>query len=392
MEQNQSFYTLQFWLLCASSVLFMASFNMIVPELNAFIETLGGKDYKGPIIYLFAGAALLARPFSGQLADHVGRIPVMIIGPLVCVILGILYPWATTVWGFLILRFFHGFSTGFKPTGTSAYLGDIVPANKRGEAMGILGVAGGIGMAGGPLIGGWLSKAVSLNAVFYTSSAIAMLSILVLAGMKESLPRTKTAWQSLREIRFVNLIDLSALRPSIIMFLLIFAFGVVLTTASDFSDHLGIENRGMYFGITLFSSILSRLFSGKWSDRWGRKRVLLIGTLILTVGIVVTGTSTTVAQFYTGAFIYGISAGINSPTIFAWTIDLANDQNRGKAMATMFIALESGIIAGSHQGPFWYDNQPDRLPIPYFLAAALTLVAFGLLVYWIRKPIKRSVV
>ncbi|UTW64705.1 MFS transporter [bacterium SCSIO 12741] len=390
MEQNQSFYTLQFWLLCASSVLFMASFNMIVPELNAFIETLGGGGYKGAIIYLFAFAALLARPFSGQLADQMGRIPVMIIGPLVCVILGILYPWATTVWGFLILRFFHGFSTGFKPTGTSAYLGDIVPANKRGEAMGILGVAGGIGMAGGPLIGGWLSKAVSLDAVFYASSGVAMLSILVLAGMKESLPKTKTAMESLRGIRFENLIDLSALRPSIIMFLLIFAFGVVLTTTSDFCDHLGIENRGMYLGITLFASIISRLFSGKWSDRWGRKKVLLIGTSILTIGIIVTGLSTTVNQFYIGAFIYGVSAGINSPTIFAWTIDLANDQNRGKAMATMFIALESGIIAGSQQGYFWYNNQPDRLPIPYFLAAVLTIIAFGLLVKWIRNPIKKS--
>ncbi len=389
MEQNQSFYTLQFWLLCASSVLFMASFNMIVPELNAFIETLGGQDYKGSIIYLFAGAALLARPFSGQLADHIGRIPVMIIGPLVCVILGIFYPWATTVWGFLVLRFFHGFSTGFKPTGTSAYLGDIVPANKRGEAMGILGVAGGIGMAGGPLIGGWLSKAVSLNAVFYTSSAVALLSILVLAGMKESLPKTKTVVESLREIRFENLIDLSALRPSIIMFLCVFAFGVVLTTASDFSDFLGIENRGMYFGITLFSSILTRLFSGKWSDRWGRKKVLLLGTITLAIGIVITGLSTSIAMFYFGAFVYGISAGINSPTIFAWTIDLANDHNRGKAMATMFIALEMGIIAGSQQGPFWYDNQPDRLPIPYLLAAGLSLVAFGFLVHWIRKPITK---
>ena len=65
----------------------------------------------------------------------------MVVGTLVCVVCSALYPLVAGVSGFLLLRLVHGFSTGFKPTASTAYLADIVPANRRGEAVGILGVA-----------------------------------------------------------------------------------------------------------------------------------------------------------------------------------------------------------------------------------------------------------
>ena len=67
-------------------------------------------------------------------------IPVMVVGSLVCVVCGLLYSWAGTGASFLTLRLLHGFSTGFKPTGTAAFIADIIPVERRGEAMGLLGV------------------------------------------------------------------------------------------------------------------------------------------------------------------------------------------------------------------------------------------------------------
>ena len=125
-------YTFQFWLLCASHALFGASFTMIIPELPAYLAELGGAEYKGLIIFLFTLTAGISRPFSGKLSDTIGRMPVMIIGTLVCVVCSAIYPLLPTVAGFLILRFLHGFSTGFKPTASAAYLADIVPVDRRG--------------------------------------------------------------------------------------------------------------------------------------------------------------------------------------------------------------------------------------------------------------------
>src|SRR5687767_8109944 len=123
-ENHATVYTLKFGLLCASSFLFSASFNMLIPELPAYLSSLGGAEYKGLIIALFTLTAGLSRPFSGKLTDTVGRVPVMAVGSLVCFICGFLYPVLTSVAGFLSLRLFHGFSTGFKPTATAAYIAD----------------------------------------------------------------------------------------------------------------------------------------------------------------------------------------------------------------------------------------------------------------------------
>src|SRR5215207_1400988 len=149
----ESKYTLKFWLLCASSFLFSSSFNMLIPELPAYLSSLGGTAYKGYIIALFTLTAGLSRPFSGRLTDTIGRVPVMAIGSIVCFVCGFLYPLFATVSGFLLLRLFHGFSTGFKPTATSAYIADIIPSNRWGEAMGIHGLCFSTGLAIGPAIG-----------------------------------------------------------------------------------------------------------------------------------------------------------------------------------------------------------------------------------------------
>ena len=143
-------YTPAFLLLCLSHALFASSFNMMIPELPAYLSSLGGAEHKGLIIALFTLTAGLSRPFSGKLADSIGRIPVMYIGVIACVVCGLLYPVLNFVSGFLILRFFHGFSTGFKPTGSSAYVADIVPVHRRGEAMGILGICFSIGVSASP--------------------------------------------------------------------------------------------------------------------------------------------------------------------------------------------------------------------------------------------------
>ena len=79
---TQKLYTPQFILLCFSYFFFAASFTMIIPELPAYLTSLGGEDYKGLIIGLFTLTAGISRPFSGKLTDTIGRVPVMIIGTL----------------------------------------------------------------------------------------------------------------------------------------------------------------------------------------------------------------------------------------------------------------------------------------------------------------------
>ena len=99
-------YPLAFWRMSISSMLFFAGFNMLLPELPQYFMDIGGEaEQKGYIIALFTLVAMLSRPFSGKLADTVGRVPVMFFGILIAAIAGSLYPIFTFVSGFLVLRF-----------------------------------------------------------------------------------------------------------------------------------------------------------------------------------------------------------------------------------------------------------------------------------------------
>ncbi len=352
---------------------------MMLPELPKYLTSLGGADYKGWIIALFTLTAGISRPFSGKLTDTIGRVRIMAFGSLVCFLCGFLYPLLTTVTGFLWLRLIHGFSTGFKPTGTAAYIADIVPENRRGEAMGIHGISGSIGMSMGPVLGSFLTDSYSINIMFYTSSVFALLSILILAGMKETLPNPQRFELSMLKIKQDEVFESNVWLPFAVMFLVSYATGVIITVVPDLSDYLGLKNKGLFFSFYTASSLLIRIIAGKISDRHGRSPVLRISSLILVISMVWIGFSQDVTWLMIGAVIYGVSWGINTPTLNAWAVDLCSEFNRGKAIATVSIGLEFGIMIGAWLSAILYDNKIDRIGWAFWSAAVCGAIAFVLM-------------
>jgi len=378
---KSSVYTPGFWLMCLSSFLFFASFNMLLPELPDYLTRLGGADYKGFIIALFTLTAGLSRPFSGKLADTVGRIPVMVFGSLVCFVCGFFYPWASTVAGFLLLRLVHGFSTGFKPTGTAAFVADIIPVARRGEAMGLLGVAGSLGMAAGPSVGGWLATHFSLNTMFYCSSGAALLSLVVQGTMTETLPkaqRQRFSWHLL-QLNWREILEPRVLAPALVTLLCLFPYGAVLTVIPDQSGLLGIHNKGLFFTCYTVASLFIRLVAGRASDRYGRVPVLQVSSAILALSMALLALAQSAEIFLLAAVLFGLGAGLNSPTLYAWTIDLSHEERRGRGVATMYIALEAGIGLGALLAGWIYGNVASRLPYVHALSALLPAVALAYL-------------
>ncbi len=387
MNQQKSVYTFQFVLLCLSTFLFFSSFNMIIPELPNYLQSLGGGKYIGLIIGLFTLTAGISRPFSGKLTDTIGRIPVMIFGATVCFIMGFLYPMAHTVLALLGIRLLHGFSTGFTPTGTSAYVADVVPAARRGEAMGLIGLCSSLGMACGPAIGSTLANHASIDIMFYASSAAAILSVLILSGMRETLQNRQAFRPSLLKLHWKGLFEPAVLAPCIVLLFTTFAYGAVLTLTAEVSDSLGLENRGIFFMFFTGASVAVRFFGGKASDRWGRVPVLKAGAAVLILSMLCIGFAQNIFMFLLGGVLFGLSSGVSSPTVFAWTIDLSHEQHRGRGLATMYIALEMGIGFGALISGWVYGNNPQNFPYAFGIGAALAAVA---LIYLLSGAHKRQ--
>lgn len=379
-------YNLHFILMCLSSLLFSASFNMMIPELPAYLSSMGGAEYKGFIIALFTLTAGISRPFSGKLTDKVGRVPIMAVGSIVCFVCGILYPVLTTVSGFLFLRLVHGFSTGFKPTATAAYIADIIPRERWGEALGLHGICFSIGMAIGPALGSTITLYTSINVMFFTSSFFALLSILILFNMKETLQNKQKFSFGLLKISKQDVFAKEALPAALITFLSYVAYGSILTLIPDWTEHLGFQNKGVFFMLFTISSMMVRFFAGKISDQKGRVLVIKLGLVLLIIALVLLASIDAKIGLILGGLMYGISTGILSPALNAWTIDFSKPDERGKAMATMYIAMEAGIGLGALCAGWYFQDYLDRIPMVIYVSAFICLLGTIYMLRFKNKP------
>lgn len=371
-------FPISFWLLNLSTLLFFFSFNIIIPEMPDYISSLGGADKKGHIIGLFTIAAALSRPISGKLADSIGRLPVMYFGGIVSILVSFFYPIFGSVLGFLTLRTLHGLSTGFLPTGNVAFLSDIIPKERRGQAMGISGIMNNLGFMGGNALSSLIVEQFGVNGLFYVSGLLALASVAIFIKMKESLEDTQRFKLKMLVVKKDDVYDHRAFQPAMVMFLTTMSFGAILTLIPDYSKGLGIMNKGLYLSVTTVSTILVRIWGGKLSDKIGRLKATMIGTacwILCTLSLVTLDHT----MFFVSAVLMGCATGMNAPSLFAWAVDVADGLRAGRVMATLFIAMELGITMGAFGSAWIYGNDFQQLRIVFAALAMINVIAIGFL-------------
>ncbi|MBD3638882.1 MAG: MFS transporter [Crocinitomicaceae bacterium] len=386
-------YPREFWFLNVHVLLFFTSFNMLIPEMNDYITLLGGADKKWMILGLWTIAAAISRPISGKIADNISRKSVMFVGVTVSVIISFSYPWFATVAGFLFLRFLHGFSTGFQPTGATALIADIIPQGKRGEAMGIFGVTITLGFSLGMAIGNVVKKTFDMNGLFLTAGILGTISLLLILLVSEDKTVVQqnakekgytTFWEKVIP-KWDEIIGPEVVHPSIIMFVYANITGMYFLLIPDFSKHLGLENKGLFFVVNLFVVVVTRFAAGKLVDKVGAKRNIGVGLSVLMISCLITGSATTQTHFLLSSLIFGFGTAIISPAIMAWTADLANPVYKGRGMGTMFIMLELGFLSGNFFAQQFYLNDSENILRTFVFGAVLSAIALMYLILVARK-------
>jgi MFS family permease len=366
-----------FWQMCIGALLFFLSFNLMIAELPEHLRQIGGAKYLGWIISSFSIFALLARPLSGLVTDVLGRKWAMMGGTAFCIVAGILYPISQVVWLFFMVRCLHGFSTGFAPTGFTAYTADVVPRERQGEALGWQGLFGNLGASVGYILGSLLVVWIGKNGMYYASSLLAIVALYLFSR----LPEVKRKGMK----REKGLLYLKAWQPALLMFLICAPLGAILTIMPDYTLFAGFSNKGLYLSVYIAFSLLVRIASGKLSDRLGRAVSTAIGTGFQTISLVLLLLFLEPWSFFLSAACYGIGSGFNAPGLFAWAGDTSTETTRGRALGMLFIALELGIISGSLFAGEFYNGQLPGFHAIFLFNLCCTLLAFGFSVGFIKK-------
>jgi EmrB/QacA subfamily drug resistance transporter len=129
------------------------------------------------LAYLLAITTLVVS--VGRLGDVLGRKRLLLAGITLFTLASMACGLAPTLGWLIAARAVHGVGAATMMALTMAFVGQTVPKEKTGSAMGLLGTMSAIGTALGPTLGGVLIAAVGWRALFLTNLPLGLLSLLL---------------------------------------------------------------------------------------------------------------------------------------------------------------------------------------------------------------------
>src|SRR3954452_22603778 len=166
---------------------FMA-IGAVLPILPRYVHgpLASGDVAVGIVVGAFAITAVLARPIGGRLADGRGRRPVVVAGMLASAGGGAMSFLPLGVVGLVLARFVLGIGDGWVFTGGATWIVDLAPPHRRGQAIGLFGLAIWSGLTVGPLLGQLIFAAAGYDAVWAFAATTPLLGALVARRIPES--------------------------------------------------------------------------------------------------------------------------------------------------------------------------------------------------------------
>lgn len=157
-------------------------FGIIIPVFPKLIMHINGGDMSdasligGWMLFSFSLMQFLFSPVLGNLSDHFGRRPVLLISLFGFGIDYLLLAFAPTVAWLFVGRLIAGI-TGASYSTASAYIADVSAPEDRGKNFGIIGAAFGLGFIIGPVLGGLLAP-LGLRVPFFCAAGLTMINFL----------------------------------------------------------------------------------------------------------------------------------------------------------------------------------------------------------------------
>jgi len=322
---------------CAAA---LASFQLL-PAVPFRIRDLGGSlAQSGLFLGVLTYASAATAPFTGALADRVGRRRVLIAAGAFLAALGAIYS-AIPSWPLLVaLAVPHGLVWSSLLTASSAYAGDLIPVERRAEGIAYHGLGATLAIAVAPSLGfflaarGWLWLCASI--------VILDLAVVALALRLPELVEPQHAFPAWREI-----VDWPVLGLSVTLFLASFGYGGVTSFVAQLAEARGLLPKGLFFVVFAGTIFFSRPLLGRVVDEVGARRALPACVVAIAVGLALLAAARSKTALVVAALVYGGGFSTFYPAFSSYVLDRTRPTRRGAAFGAMLAAFDTGIGSGS---------------------------------------------
>ena len=384
---HQQLFTRNYVLLCIANLFMGTGFYFLIPTLPVYIvDVLGaGPAQVGYILAVYTLSAMFIRPFTGYAIDRLGRQWIYLFSFCLFAIMLGLYAVAYTFIWLMVLRFMHGFTWGAATTASSTIVVDVVPAQRRGEGIGIYGLSFTLAMATGPVIALGIMGSGNYNRMFLSAMAVASLGLVIATIVKY--PDYKPPARS-GKLLFSNFIERRTLPMAFIQLLFGLTYGGLMSFITLYAKAYELGQTGVFFTLFAAGIAVSRIASGKIFDRKGPAVIMLTGLLSGAVGFLLLGITDNIYGFLSAAVFVGICMGIVMPTLQTMANNVVEPQRRGAANATFITAFDIGIGGGSMLLGFFAEL--TSLKGMYLASAVLVMVSLALFFVFVHGFYERN--
>jgi len=276
-----------------------AGFAMVIPFMSIYFHQELGMSMSA--IGLFFGFSAILRsvpqPFAGWLSDRIGRVPIMgwsqILRALTFTGVGYAIMNDAGFYAIAAIISFNYITGAVLHPAANAMVADLVRKEQRISAFALLRIAGNLGWAVGPALGGFIAHR-SYALLFYVAGVVALLSgVFFLLALRDMPRRERDSEANFRLTDIFNLRkDPKLYRHCLISLLLFLAVAQLIATLSVYSvDSIGITRSqlGMLYGINGLMVVLLQYPVSSILKKMRLTRQLALGGAVYAVGYFMVG-------------------------------------------------------------------------------------------------------
>jgi DHA1 family tetracycline resistance protein-like MFS transporter len=181
-------------------------------------------------------------------------------------------------------------------------------------------------------------------------------------------------------------------RPLLVIFLTVLVnligFGIIIPLLPFYAETFGASPLaiGLLFASFSLSQLIASPVLGEWSDRWGRRPILIFSLLGTVVSFVMLALAHSLLMLFAARIVDGLSGG-NITTARAYIGDVTTDENRARSFGMLGAAFGLGFIIGPGLGGLF---ARISYTAPIWAAAVITVVAMLLAWFWLPETVHRT--
>ena len=277
---------------------------------------------------------------------------------------------APTVEGILALCLARGFGLGIVLVVGGALVAELVPPGRRGEGLGLYGVAVGVPFVVALPLGVWLAETFGYPPVFVAGGLAALAGLAAIQGLPGR------AWRPRRTVGVPGALrDTSLLGPLVVFFVVAMSAGIVVTFVPLVVPHGSGNLAAVALLIQATAATLFRWWAGRLGDRYGPASLLAPAVVASAVGVLAPAFAANPAAVLAGMALFGAGWGVTQNATLAVILERVAPSGYGAASALWYVAYDAGLGLGAFG--FGVVAAGTGYPMAFALTSALVLAALA---------------